>query len=97
MKPFNKTIHSIEFSKSRIDIVISFQYDSEEIDNLTIQHDHWDNGKHIKTTIATDLYTSEMQQSMIDSLDLVGERITEIESRFDDMFENPIEQINNFL
>jgi len=93
MKSISKTIDSIEFGKSRQDIVINFKYDDEGVYDLLIQQDNFDNGKHIVTRVVTDLYTKEMQQAMIDSIDLDAERQAEL----DVLFESPLEQIDNFL
>jgi len=93
MKSISKTIDSIEFGKSRQDIVINFKYDDEGVYDLLIQQDNFDNGKHIVTRVVTDLYTKEMQQAMIDSIDLDAERQAEL----DVMFDSPLEQIDNFL
>jgi|JI10StandDraft_1071094.scaffolds.fasta_scaffold19377_6 hypothetical protein len=93
MKSISKTIDSIEFGKSRQDIVINFKYDDEGVYDLLIQQDNFDNGKHIVTRVVTDLYTKEMQQAMIDSIDLDAERQAEL----DVLFESPLAQISNFL
>jgi len=93
MKSISKTIDSIEFGKSRQDIVINFKYDDEGVYDLLIQQDNFDNGKHIVTRVVTDLYTKEMQQAMIDSIDLDAERQAEL----DVLFESPLAQIGNFL
>jgi len=93
MKSISKTIDSIEFGKSRQDIVINFKYDDEGVYDLLIQQDNFDNSKHIVTRVVTDLYTKEMQQSMIDSIDLDAERQAEL----DVLFESPLAQIGNFL
>lgn len=93
MKSISKTIDSIEFGKSRQDIVINFKYDDEGVYDLLIQQDNFDNGKHIVTRVVTDLYTKEMQQAMIDSIDLDAER----QSELDVLFESPLAQISNFL
>lgn len=93
MKSISKTIDSIEFGKSRQDIVINFKYDDEGVYDLLIQQDNFDNGKHIVTRVVTDLYTKEMQQAMIDSIDLDAER----QSELDVLFESPLAQISNFF
>mgnify|MGYP000846074064 FL=1 len=93
MKSISKIIHEIEFGKSRQDIVINFKYDDEGVYDLLIQQDNFDNGKHIVTRVVTDLYTKDMQQAMIDSIDLDAER----QSELDVLFESPLAQISNFF
>lgn len=80
MKTVSKIIETIEFGKCRQDITITFKYDSESVEDIVIQHDNYENGKHIVTHIATGLYTDAMQQAMIESA-ILDDVVEELEDK----------------
>lgn len=87
MKTANQIIEVIEFGKCKQEIEISFEYDKESTDNVSVWQHNYDNGKHIISRRVTDLYTPAMLQEMIDSVDVEQLVISEMASRNDDMFE----------
>lgn len=102
MKKVSKIVHELQFGKYRQEWELSFDYDNESTENITVVAHNYKQDKYIGSNDITKTLDADLVSGMIDSIDLDEERNSEAESKFDDMFANSkgediFTQLGNFF
>ena len=102
MKQVSKIVHTLQFGKYRQEWELSFDYDNESTENVSVVAHNYKQGKYIGSNDITKTLDADLVSGMIDSIDLDEERNSEAESKFDDKFANSkgediFTQLGNFF
>lgn len=102
MKKVSKIVHECKFGKYRQEWELSFDYDNESVENVTVVAHNYKQDKYIGSNDITKTLDADLVSGMIDSIDLDEERNSEADAKFDDMFANSkgediFTQLGNFF
>jgi len=68
MKQVTKTIHTVEFGKYRQEWELSFVYDSESVESVTVVAHTYKQGKYTGSNDITNTLDADLVSGMIDSI-----------------------------